>query len=415
MSTFYHPSRRQFVKGSLAVFAAYYTGLRPGLAAARAGWPAQAMAAVPDLVIAQGGAAADLVRAAVSALGGIERFVKPGQFVVIKPNFTWGNPPDTASDTSPEVLGAVVALCKAAGAKRVLALDHVLNGNLTNCLERTGARQAVEAAGGEILGLPTSGQNQRYMDASLPKGTHVKKAQVIREILEADVFINVPIAKDHGSSRLTISLKNLMGTVMDRGAFHTSLDQAIADINTLIKSHLIIVDATRILTSGGPDGPGKVEKPGQVIASVDPVAADSYACTLFKLTANDIGHIRRAKAAGLGESDLTKLLVQNVTPGAVPPPQVAPSPTASQAAPTTTGAPRPTSTTMSAPATPTVASTPTPRPILASVPTPTLAASGGAADLSQAAPLVAVPVAALLGFIVWAARRKSSERGGGTS
>ncbi len=398
MSTFYYPSRRQFVKGSLAVFAAYYAGLR---------WPMQAVAAVPDLVIAQGGAAADLVKAAVSALGGIERFVKPGQFVVIKPNFTWGNPPETASDTNPEVLGAVVALCKAAGAKRVLALDHVLNGNLTNCLERTGARKAVESAGGEILGLPVSGQSQRYQDATVPKGTHVRKAQVIREILEADVFINVPIAKDHGSSRLTMSLKNLMGTVMDRGAFHTGLDQAIADINTLIKSHLIIMDATRILTSGGPDGPGKVEKPGQIIASVDPVAADSYAATLFKLTANDIGHIRRAKTAGLGETDLTKLLVQNVTPGALPP----------QPAPTATGAPRPTATAApaTATATPTVAYTPTPRPILASVPTPTLAASGGAADLGQAAPYVAVPVAALIGFIAWAARRRSSTGGGGTS
>lgn len=399
MSTFYYPSRRQFVKGSLAVFAAYYAGLR---------WPMQAVAAVPDLVIAQGGAAADLVKAAISALGGIERFVKPGQFVVIKPNFTWGNPPETASDTNPEVLGAVVALCKAAGAKRVLALDHVLNGNLTNCLERTGARQAVEAAGGEILGLPVSGQNQRYTDAAISKGLFIKKAQVIREILEADVFINVPIAKNHGSSTLTMCLKNLMGTVMNRGAFHEGdLSQAIADINTLIKSHLIIMDATRILTSGGPDGPGKVEKPGQIIASVDPVAADSYGATLFRLTANDIGHIRRAKTAGLGETDLTKLLVQNVTPGALPP----------QPAPTATGAPRPTSTatTVSAPATPTVAYTPTPRPILASVPTPTLAASGGAADLGQAAPYVAVPVAALIGFIAWAARRRPSTGGGGTS
>lgn len=415
MSTFYSPSRRQFVKGSLAVFVAYYAGLR---------WPAQAMAAVPDLVIAQGGPAVDLVKAAVSALGGIERFVKPGQFVVIKPNFTWGNPPETASDTNPEVLGAVVALCKAAGARRVLALDHVLNGNLTDCLERTGARKAVEAAGGEILGLPISGQNQRYADASLPKGTHVKKAQVIREILEADVFINVPIAKDHGSSRLTMSLKNLMGTVSDRGAFHTSLDQAIADINTLIKSHLVVMDATRILTSGGPDGPGKVERPGQIIAGVDPVAADSYAATLFKLTANDIGHIRRAKAAGLGETDLTKLLVQNLKPGEVPPPQQAtPSPTAATASPTATGAPRPTSsptvaqaaTTISAPNTPTIAYTPTPWPILASVPTPTLAASGGAADLGQAAPLLAVPVMALLGFVAWAARRRTSDGGGGVS
>ena len=320
----YQPNRRQFVKGSLGAFAAFYYASR---------WPSLAVAAPPDIVVAQQGSAADMVKAAVDALGGISRFVQPGQFVVIKPNFTWGNAPETASDTNPEVLGAVVAMCKAAGAKRVLALDHVLNGNLTNCLERTGARKAVESAGGEILGLPVNGQSTRYQETVLPKGQHIKNAQVIKEVLEADVFINVPIAKDHGSSRLTMSLKNLMGLVSNRGAFHTGLDQAIADINTLVKSNLVIIDATRILTSGGPDGPGKVEQPGKIIASIDPVAADSYGATLFKLTGNDIGHIKRAKAAGLGENDLTKLVLQNVTPGAAAPQQPAPSPTTTAAPP----------------------------------------------------------------------------------
>lgn len=392
------PTRREFMKGSLAAFAAYYAAIR---------WPTSAFAAVPDVVVAQQGSPADMVRAAVEALGGMGRFVKPGQFVVIKPNFTWGNPPENASDTSPEVLGTVVELCKAAGARRVLAVDHVLVGNLSNCLDRTGARKAVESAGGEILGLPVSGQDNRYQEATLPKGQHIKKAQVIKEVLEADVFINVPIAKDHGSSRLTLSLKNLLGTVQDRGAFHSSLDQSIADINTLVKSNLIILDAVRILTSGGPDGPGKVEKPGKIIAGTDPVAVDSYAATLFKLTGNDIGHIRRAKAAGLGESDLTKVLVQTVTPGTVPSPQQqAPSPTAAAGAAPTGVAPRPSPTFMPAPF------TPTSRPaVLSAVPTPTLAATGGPLGDGQALPYVAVPLAALLGFIAWVVRRRMG--GGG--
>jgi uncharacterized protein (DUF362 family) len=366
------------------------------------------------------------VRAAVGALGGIGRFVKAGQFVVIKPNFTWGNTPETASDTNPDVLKAVVELCKAAGASRVLVVDHVLNGNLTNCLERTGARKAVESAGGEILGLPQSGQSGRYKDAALPKGQHIKKAQVIAEILSADVFINVPIAKDHGSSRLTMSLKNLMGTVLDRGAFHTGLDQAIADINTLIKSDLIILDAVRILTTGGPDGPGKVESPGKIIAGVDPVAVDSYTTGLFKLTGADIGHIRRAKAAGVGESDLTKLVIQTVTPGAAPPPQPA-----ATAAPTTTPAgPGPTAT-ISRPGSPTVpaaSAAPTLAPtvaptatatrsaLLAPVPTPGLT-SGGGLDLGPVAPLAAVPVLAILAAVGWAVRRRMTggSDGGGAS
>jgi uncharacterized protein (DUF362 family) len=413
------PSRREFVKASFATTAALAAYGAYGWR-----WPYPALAATPDIVVAQQGAPGDLVRAAVDALGGIGRFVKAGQFVVIKPNFTWGNTPETASDTNPDVLKAVVELCKAAGASRVLVVDHVLNGNLTNCLERTGARKAVESAGGEILGLPQSGQAGRYKEALLPQGQHIKKAQVIQEILSADVFINVPIAKDHGSSRLTMSLKNLMGAVLDRGAFHTGLDQAIADINTLIKSDLIILDAVRILTTGGPDGPGKVESPGKIIAGVDPVAVDSYATGLFKLTGADIGHIRRAKASGVGESDLTKLVIQTITPGAAPPPQpaatVGPTVTPTGPGPTATVS-RPGSPTVPvATAAPTMApsSTPTQAPmatatraaLLAPVATPALTSSGGF-DLGPAAPLAAVPVVAILAAVGWAVRRRMTRSG----
>jgi hypothetical protein len=239
----------------------------------------------------------------------------------------------------------------------------------------------------------------------------------------------VPIAKDHGSSRLTMSLKNLMGTVLDRGAFHTGLDQAIADINTLIKSNLIILDAVRILTTGGPDGPGKVESPGQIIAGVDPVAVDSYATGLFKLTGADIGHIRRAKASGVGESDFTKLIIQKVTPGAAPAPQPAatavptgtaavPSPTATVSRPGSPTVPASAASPTSAPTqAPTLAPSVAPTavatraPLLAPVATPALT-SGGGPDLGSAVPLAAVPVVAILAAVGWAVRRRMNGGGG---
>lgn len=413
------PSRREFVKASFATAAAL-----AAFGAQSQRWPSPALAAAPDVVVAQQGAPADLVRAAVDALGGIGRFVKPGQFVVIKPNFTWGNAPETASDTNPDVLKAVVELCKAAGATRVLVVDHVLNGNLTACLERTGARKAVESAGGEILGLPAGeGQANRYTDLIVARGQIVKKAQVIKEVLAADVLINLPIAKDHSGAVLTMSLKNLMGVVLNRGTFHSDgLDQAIADINTQVKSHLVIVDAIRILTTGGPDGPGKVESPGKIIAGVDPVAVDSYTTGLFKLTGADISYIRRAKVAGVGESDLTKLVIQTVTPGAAP----APQPAATAAPTTTPAAPGPTAT-VSRPGSPTVpVATAAPslaptavatRPaLLAPVPTPALT-SGSSFDLGPAAPLAAVPVLAILAAVGWAVRRRMTggSNGGGAS
>ena len=408
------PSRREFVKASFATTAALAAFGAHGWR-----WPYPALAAAPDIVVAQQGAPADLVRAAVDALGGIGRFVKAGQFVVIKPNFTWGNAPELATDTNPDVLKAVVELCKAAGASRVLVVDHVLNGNLTNCLDLTGARKAVESAGGEILGLPSGeGQANRYAELTVARGQLIKKTQVIKEVLAADVFINVPIAKDHEGSVLTMSLKNLMGVVLNRNPFHTGLDQAIADINTQVKSHLVILDAIRILTSNGPTGPGKVESPGKIIAGVDPVAVDSYTTGLFRLTGADISYIRRAKAAGVGESDLTKLVIQTVTPGAAPAPQPAATvaPTAAPAGPGPTatvsrpGSPTVPAATAAPTLAPTAAAT---RPaLLAPVPTPALT-SGGSFDLGPAAPLAAVPVLAILAAVGWAVRRRMTGGGDG--
>jgi uncharacterized protein (DUF362 family) len=422
MRNLIHPSRREFVKTSFATAAALAAFGAHGWR-----WPYPALAAAPDIVVAQQGAPGDLVRAAVDALGGIGRFVKAGQFVVVKPNFTWGNAPEFATDTNPDVLKAVVELCKAAGASRVLVVDHVLNGNLTNCLEVTGARKAVESAGGEILGLPAGeGQANRYADLIVTRGQLIKKAQVIKEVLAADVFINVPIAKDHTGAVLTMSLKNLMGVVLNRGTFHSGLDQAIADINTQVKSHLIILDAIRVLTTNGPQGRGKVESPGKIIAGVDPVAVDSYATGLFKLTGADISYIRRAKAAGVGESDLTKLVIQTITPGAAPPPQpaatVAPTMTPAGTIPTATvsrpGSPTVPVATAAPVLAPTVAPTVAPtatatRPaLLAPVPTPSLT-SGGAFDLGPAAPLAAVPVLAILAAVGWAVRRRMTGGGDG--
>jgi len=210
------------LKGTGAALAAFYTGLY-----GRWPWPPlPRIASAPDVAVAAKGAPAELVRAAVGALGGMERFVRPGQTVVIKANFSWGNPPERATDTNPEVVAAVIGLCRAAGARRVLVVDHVLNRDLAACLERTGLRRAVEAAGGEVLGLPESGQEDRYQKVAVPRGQRLKECHVIKEVLAADVFLNVPIAKDHSATRLTLSLKNLMGVVLNRGAFHSNdLDQ----------------------------------------------------------------------------------------------------------------------------------------------------------------------------------------------
>lgn len=290
----------------------------------------------PDLVIAQQGSPAEMTRAAVQALGGIERFVKPGQKVVIKANFSWANPPKLATSTNPEVVTALVQLCKQAGARRTVVLDHVIDG-LEACLRETEMRAAVLAAGGEIRGYQE--EASQYQETSLEPGAPLRSVQVLKEVKEADVLINVPIAKHHSSTRLTLSMKNLMGVIRDRGAFHArDLSGLIAELSRVVKPNLILIDAVRILLDGGPEnrsGTAPVAQANKIIASSDPVAADSYAATLFPkvLEGKNVSHVLKAYQLKVGEIDINKLWTmlvnaQEAVPSTVPPlpAEKAPSP-----------------------------------------------------------------------------------------
>lgn len=280
---------------------------------AAAATPTTTPAAEPAyLAVARGADAAEITRRAIAALGGIERFVRPGANVIIKPNICNAyHGPEYASTTNPEVVAAIVTLCLQAGAGRVRVMDFPFGGSAQAAYAKSGIQAAVQAAGGEmeVMGRP------KYRTIPFPQGKAVKKTAVYGEILDADVLINVPIAKQHGSARLTLGMKNLMGTVLDRGSFHSlGLHQAIADLNSAVRPHLTVIDAVRILTANGPTGGNlaDVKQMDTVIASADIVAADAYAATLFGLTGQDVDHIRLGAEMGLGEIDLSKIRIEEI-------------------------------------------------------------------------------------------------------
>lgn len=258
------------------------------------------------LAVARGAGAdpAELTRRAIAALGGIERFVKPGASVILKPNIcTAYHGPEYASTTNPQVVAAVVALCLGAGAKRVRVMDAPFGGTAQNAYVKSGISDAVQAAGGEMEVM----SRMRYRTLDIPNGRKIQEWQVYGDVLDADVLINLPIAKDHGSTRLTLGMKNLMGLIQDRGGFHSrGLDQCIADLNSSLRPQLTVVDAVRILMENGPTGGNlnDVKATDTVIASADIVAADAYATTLFGMTGKDIGYIRLGAEMGLGQMDL---------------------------------------------------------------------------------------------------------------
>jgi uncharacterized protein (DUF362 family) len=263
------------------------------------------------MAVTHGASPAALVQTAIKALGGIEQFVKNGDDVIIKPNICVAyHSEEYAATTNPEVVGTLTALCLGAGARRVRVMDYPFGGTAAEAYERSGIGEAVRNAGGEMEQMA----KMKYREVDIPDGTDLKRWNVYGDVLDADVLINVPIAKHHGMARLTLGMKNLLGLVTDRNKFHSNLGQRIADLNSCVRPTLTVVDAVRILMNHGPSGGdlNDVKKTDTVIASRDIVAADAYAATLFGLTGTDIPAIRAGAEKGLGTMDLGSIKIEEI-------------------------------------------------------------------------------------------------------
>jgi uncharacterized protein (DUF362 family) len=305
-------SRRQLIKGAaVAATLPLLTNKLPFY-----GFLAHA-AAESDLVIAKSGSPSQLLQAVLAPLGGMGRFVKKGQRVVIKANIAWARTPEQACTNNPELMMALIKMCYDAGAKRVAVWDHTCD-NYQFTFSRSGLKEAGQKAGADVL----SGHGRNvYKQVEIPKGKKLKTAEILRDILESDVFINFPIPKQHFATELTLGMKNLIGIVWDMEQLHkVDLHQCIADVNTLRKPDLVVMDAIRILTTNGPKGPGKTEDPGEVIASADIVAVDAYGAAFFKnpktgkpFRPEEIRFVKHAFDLGLGEIDLSKVRVKRVS------------------------------------------------------------------------------------------------------
>ena len=259
------------------------------------------------VAIAEGSDYAAITRKAINAAGGMKTFVKAGDVVVVKPNMGWDRSTQFAANTHPLVVRAVVEECLAAGAKKVKVFDHTCN-DPRRCYVSSGIQAALKG----IKGVDCKQiETERFKKVTL-NGQFLQEWELYDEALTANVYINVPIAKHHGLSGLTLGLKNIMGIMGgNRGYVHRNLDVALADVNAHLKSHLTVIDATRILIAHGPQGGNlaDVKVLNKVIASTDIVAADAYATTLFGMKPADIKVTVTAYKRGLGEMNLDKIRV----------------------------------------------------------------------------------------------------------
>ncbi len=269
----------------------------------------------PSLVaVTEGADYGALVSKVLGPLGGIQTFVKKGQKVVVKPNIGWDRTPEQGADTHPEVVKALVRLALEAGASQVLVFDRPCNEE-RRCYNNSGIKRAVESLGDRRVLCPYM-DNRKFIPVRIAKGKSVSEWEFYKEALEADCYINVPVAKHHSSAGLSLGLKNIMGILGGyRGKIHFSLGQRIADLNTVLKPHLTVMDATRILLRNGPQGGDlkDVKVLNTLMASTDIVAVDAYATTtLFHLKPEEIESTQAAYQLGLGEIDLKKIKVVKV-------------------------------------------------------------------------------------------------------
>ena len=264
------------------------------------------------LSVARGTDPEAITKAAIVALGGMERFVKAGDDVIVKPNICVAyHGPEYAATTNPTVVATLVRLCLGAGARRVRVMDSPFGGTAESAYAVSEIGEAVKAAGGQMEVMSPV----KYVDTDFPDARTFSSWKVYQDVLDADVLINVPIAKTHGLSRLTLGGKNLMGCILSPGAMHRALGQRIADLMTLVRPTLTVVDAVRILTANGPTGGdlGDVKRTDTVVASHDTVAADAWAATLFGLSGADIPYIQAAVERGLGILDLDTIKVEEIS------------------------------------------------------------------------------------------------------
>jgi uncharacterized protein (DUF362 family) len=259
-----------------------------------------------DLVALKGGEPEVMFRKGIEALGGIGAFVKRGQKVAIKPNIGWDVLPERAGDTNPKLVAEIVRQCVQAGAKQVFVFDHTCD-KWQRTYQNSGIERAVKDAGGTIVPGDTEGY---YQDVKIPAGKNLHDAKEHEIILESDVFFNVPVLKHHSSTRMTCAMKNLMGNVWNRGAWHSNdLHQCIADFATYRKPTLNIVDAYAIVKRNGPRGVSQndvVVLKAQLL-STDIVAADTAAAKLFGSDPKEIDYIRYAAEQKVGRMDLDHL------------------------------------------------------------------------------------------------------------
>lgn len=231
--------------------------------------------------------------------------------LALKVNAAWARTPKQGANTHPVLVETFLKGARKLGMSTLDVPEHPCN-RAAQAFERSGISSAVKEAGGTMYDMKS--ENKLFREVQIPKGKKLKTAKVTQHFLEADVIVNMPVAKHHGGATLSMAMKNWMGAVEDRRFWHRNdLHQCIADFSSFMRPHWTVVDATRCMLDRGPQGPAKnMKHPNLLIVSKDQIAADAYATMLFDKKPEDIGYLKAAGAMKLGMIDLDAMAIHKI-------------------------------------------------------------------------------------------------------
>ena len=265
---------------------------------------------LPEVVVAQGEDPGALVRNALNELGGIRRFISRGDVVVVKPNIAWDRTPEQAANTNPGIVAEMVRLCLEAEAKKVIVTDVSCN-DPRRCFARSGIAQGAREAGADVI-MP---EEQHFKEVDL-RGECLGPWPVLQPFLAADKMINLPVAKHHSLTGVTLGMKNWYGILGgQRSRLHQRIHESLVDLARFMRPTLTLIDAYRVLIRNGPTGGslGDVELKKTLLAGTDPVALDAYAARAYwGLDHQRLPYLKMASARGLGNVDFEKVRLKTV-------------------------------------------------------------------------------------------------------
>ena len=260
-----------------------------------------------SLCIVKGSDRVKTVNKALELLGGIERFIRPGDTVLIKPNVAFATPAILGATADPELIGQVVRLCFNRGqAKQVLVTDNPIN-DPVSCFQLSGIGKAATEAGAKVV-MP---KPHLFRLTTLEAGRLIRNWPILYGPFEkADKVIGISPVKDHHRSGASMTMKNWYGTLGGRrNIFHQDINTIISEVATMVRPTFVILDGTQVMMTNGPTGGSLADlrKANTMIVSTDMTAADSFGASLLDLSVTDLPYLAKGQAAGVGVTDYKKL------------------------------------------------------------------------------------------------------------